>query len=214
MIVRLLLPAAAAALLAGCATPDQYGTRVDNSAGRATVYENPNAAGPIQGIGIQSNDISSMTDKMVRSMLAEPRVAGRAVAPRVQIDSSRFTNESNARVNKNRLIDQLDIELNRAASGRMEFIAVEETASVMELRAEKREGLTDGGTTGQSEKVMGVDYFLTARITAQDAVDASSGMTTRDLFIAFKLIDAERRNTVWADSYRYVKSAQDDVIYR
>lgn len=213
MMSRIVLTTITAGLLASCAT-DQAGSRINNSAGRATVYENPNAAGPIQGIGIQSNDISSMTDKMVRSMLAEPRIAGRAVAPRVQIDSSRFTNESNSRINKNRIVDQLDIELNRAAAGRMEFVTVEATADVEQLREEKRAGLTDGGTTGTSEKVFGVDYFLTARLTSQDAVDTGTGLTTRDLFIAFKLIDAERRNTVWADSFRYVKSAQDDVIYR
>ncbi|MES2886117.1 MAG: penicillin-binding protein activator LpoB [Pseudomonadota bacterium] len=213
MTSRIALIAVAAALLVSCAT-DQAGSRVDNSAGRATVYENPNSAGPISGLGIQSNDIASMTDKMVRSMLANPQLAGRAVPPRVQIDSAKFTNESNSRINKNRITDQLLIELNRAANGRMEFVSVEDTAGVEQIREEKRAGLTDEGTLGMSERVAGVDFFLTARITSQDAVDTASGLTTRDLYIAFKLINAERRTQVWGDSYQYVKSAQDDVIYR
>src|SRR5690606_39819766 len=82
------------ALLSACAT-----TGVNNSAGRATVYEDVRTSSSIvQGIGIESQDIVAVTDRMMRDMLANQLLAGRSPAPRVIIDSQYFTNESSSRI--------------------------------------------------------------------------------------------------------------------
>ena len=45
------------------------GTRVNNSAGRATVYDDPGTSVRVQGVGVESLDLDRMTDKMMRDML-------------------------------------------------------------------------------------------------------------------------------------------------
>ena len=57
----------AAVLLSGCGTP-----QVADAPGSPTVYQGPSSPGLVRGTGIESQDIQSMVDKMVRHMLANP----------------------------------------------------------------------------------------------------------------------------------------------
>ncbi|MDX1803174.1 MAG: penicillin-binding protein activator LpoB, partial [Alcanivorax sp.] len=98
----------AAVLVSACA-PSQ----IDNAAGQPTVYQDVGSAGRVQGVGIESQDVVAMTDKMMRSLLANPMVANRDTPPRVLIDVSGFKNESTSVINLNMLAKRLQIELTR-----------------------------------------------------------------------------------------------------
>ncbi|WP_218278849.1 penicillin-binding protein activator LpoB [Pseudomonas sp. MYb185] len=198
------------ALLSACAT-----TGVNNSAGRATVYEDVRTSSSIvQGIGIESQDIVAVTDRMMRDMLANQLLAGRSPAPRVIIDSQYFTNESSSRINKNMITDRLRIELQRAAQGRMVFIGREYSGMVEAERELKRSGVTDAGTIRSTRGTAGADFRLVGRITSADAVDSSSALTSRYQQISFEMIDLEYGTVVWGGLYEFKKTAQDDIIYR
>ena len=212
MMSRLALTAIAASLLASCAT-EQAGSRVDNSAGRATVYEDARSAGSVQGIGVESQDIIGMSDKMVRDMLATPRLAGRATPPRVLIDSELFTNESSARVDKNQIVNKLRIQLSRAANGRMVFVGRKYAGAVEAERDLKSAGVVDGGTLAPAA-VMGYDYRLVGTINSTDAVDGKTGNTSRYQTFTFEMLDINTSELVWGNDYEYRKTAQDDIIYR
>jgi len=98
-------------------------TRVDNTPSeRQSVYEDLKTPGAIQGVGIESQDIASMTDKMMRDMLATPSLTNRSIAPRVIIDAEYFVNESSSTINKKMITERLMVNLNRASSGRMVFL--------------------------------------------------------------------------------------------
>lgn len=198
------------ALLSACAT-----TGVNNSAGRATVYEDVRTSSSIvQGVGIESQDIVAVTDRMMRDMLANQLLAGRSPAPRVIIDSQYFTNESSSRINKNMITDRLRIELQRAAQGRMVFIGREYSGMVEAERELKRSGVTDAGTIRSTRGTAGADFRLVGRITSADAVDSSSALTSRYQQISFEMIDLEYGTVVWGGLYEFKKTAQDDIIYR
>src|SRR5690606_28310542 len=113
-------------------------TTVDNSAGRATVYEDARSPGKVQGVGVESQDVMAVTDQMMRDMLSNPMVMGREVSPRIIIDSEHFTNESSSRINKNMLTDRLRINLNRAANGKLIFVGREYANMVEKERELKR----------------------------------------------------------------------------
>lgn len=155
-----------------------------------------------------------MTDKMMRDMLANPVLAGRAPPPRVIIDSQHFTNESSSRINKNMITDRLRIELSRAANGRMVFVGREHAAVVEDERQLKRSGVVDGGTIRKTKATAGADYRLVGRITSSDAVVPGTGVVSRYQQISFELVDLEYGTMVWGGMYEFKKSAQDDVIYR
>ena len=82
---------------------------VQNMAGSPTVELDPNSRGPVAGVGIEGQDILSMTDKMMRDMLGNPSLANRAKPPQVIVDGEFFSNESSQRINRNLIADRLRI---------------------------------------------------------------------------------------------------------
>lgn len=197
--------------MAGCETAS---TKIDNAAGRATVYEDTRSAGKVQGTGIESQDIVAMTDQMVRDILSNPNVSGRTQAPRIIIDSEYFFNESASRINKNMLTDRLRISLNRAANGKIIFVGREFASMVEKERELKRQGVVDSGTIRQTKATAGADFRLKGRITSQDSMDTNSQLRTRYHQISFELMDLELGTYVWSNMYEFQKTAQDDVVYR
>ncbi|RJG11642.1 penicillin-binding protein activator LpoB [Massilia cavernae] len=207
-----LIPAAllGAALLAGCATPN-----LDNSAGRRTTYQDvASPSATVAGVGVESQDVVSMTDKMVRDILSNAQVAGRATAPRVIIDSEYFSNDSSTRMNKNAITDRLRVELNRASNGRLVFVARHYGNMVDKEREAKRAGEADRGTIRTTKAQAGGDFRLGGRITSMDAASTGTGNVSRYHQITFELIDLEYGTIVWSGIYEFKKEARDDIIYR
>ncbi|MBC7952113.1 MAG: penicillin-binding protein activator LpoB [Rhodospirillaceae bacterium] len=204
---RLMTVAAAALMLSACQT-------VQNQAGTPTTYTDPGTLGPVKGVGIESQDIISMTDQMMRDMLTEPRLAAAAAPPNVIIDGEYFVNESSSRINRNVITDRLRVGLQRAAQGRMQFVARHNAAMVQNERNIKRQGAIDKGVNPSAVAQKGGDYRLGGRITSMDARDVKSGMTQRYTQIIFEMTDLESAEIVWSGIYEFSKAATDDVIYR
>jgi PBP1b-binding outer membrane lipoprotein LpoB len=200
-----------AAFLSGCASTPT----LDNSGGRKTMYQDVTApSATVSGVGIESQDIASMTDKMVRDILSNPDIAGRVTPPRIVIDSAYFTNESSSRINKNLITERLRGELNRAARGRLIFIAQHYGDMVDKAREAKRNGQTDGGTIRATKAQGAPDFRLGGRIMSSDAVSATNGNVSRYHMITFELIDQELGAIPWSGMYEFKKEARDDVLYR
>ncbi len=190
-------------------------TRVNNTPStRQSVYEDVSSPGTIQGVGIESQDIVSMTDRMMRDMLSNSALAGRSVAPRVIIDDKYFINESANTINKRMITERLMINLNRAAAGRMVFIERAAAAMVENERTLKREGVVSQGTMGNTATPAGADFRLSGRIMSLDTRQDATGRIARFHEIAFKLIDLETSVVVWSGMYDFKKSARDNIRYR
>lgn len=207
-LLPVLMPLAL--LLVGCETT---GT-INNTPARPTTYMTTDSPGRVQGIGIESQDIISMSDKMARDLLAQPALVSRPAPPRIILDSEYFRNEGSSRVNRNLITDRLRVDLNRAAQGRLLFVGREFVAAVETERRLKREGVTDQGTVRTTPGTAGADFRLTGRIATSDAVDPRSGLTQRFTQITFELVDLEYGTIIWSNLYDYAKAAQDDIIYR
>ena len=202
----------ALASLAGCATVNQG---LDNSPGRPSVYTDAGTtSNRVAGVGVESQDVISMTDKMVRDILGTPQIAGRQQAPRIIVDDEYFSNESSSRLNKRAITDRLRVELNRSAGGRIIFLGRQYANMVAKERELKREGALDAGTIRSTKAQAGADFRLVGRITSMDANSVRSGVMSRYHQITFELIDMELGNISWSGLYEFKKEAQDDVIYR
>ena len=198
----------ALALTAGCSS-------LDNTPGRASIYDNVNRpSATVQGVGVESQDIVAMTDRMARDLLNSPTFSDKSSVSRVIVDSQYFVNEGSSRLNKNLITDRLRVGLNRAAQGRMLFIAREFSAMVDEERALKRDGTVDAGTLAPVKVRAGADYRLTGRIASLNAVDRGTGARSQYSQITFEMVDLEYGSIIWSGIYEFKKSSQDDVIYR
>lgn len=200
----------ASLVLAGCQTNPQ----LQNMSGVSATTVDPTRQGPVSGVGIEGSDIISMTDKMMRDILAEPVFRDTGKRPRVVIDAEYFKNESSQAINKKLITQRLMVNLNRAARDRMQFINRQNSAMVEAERNLKRAGVTDSGTTGLTRAVAGVDYRLSGIIASLDSRNVKSGMVQRMTQITFELTDLESGEIVWSNLYEFERAAADDVIYR
>lgn len=198
-------------LFSGCATTT---TRIDNTPGRPTVYEDIGSPGRVAGIGIESQDIVSMTDKMMRDMLATRALSGRQVPPRIIVDAEYFRNEGASRINKNLITDRLRSELNRAAAGRLIFVGRHYADMVEKEKMLKKEGVVGSEAGEGSAKPHGADYRLGGRIATLDSLSPNTGQKSRFHQITFEVVDLGTGIIVWSNTYSFRKSAADDIIYR
>lgn len=201
----LLALSAAVLLLSACATPD---------AGKPVTYQDVNSTGVVAGVGVESQDVTAVTDAMVKDILATSEVVKRSQAARVILDAAYFENESSQRINKNLLVDRLRINLQRAAQGKLQFVSRESADMVAQERDMKRQGTTDAGTLKQAKATAGADYRLIGRINSLDARSAQSGTVERYTQITFELIDLETSLSIWSNLYEFKKGGQDDAVYR
>lgn len=195
--------------LAGCATDG-----VQNEAGTPTTYQDTGTRGAVGGVGIESQDIVSMTDQMVRDMLVNPQLTSGGKAPRVIVDSQYFNNQSSQRINKDLIVNRLRVGLAQAANGRMLFVGRQYADAVEQERDLKRDGKVDSGTSGLTRAPAGADYRLVGTIASLDARDTSTGTAERYNQITFEMLDLEYGTLVWSGIYEFKKAAQDDVVYR
>lgn len=191
----------------GCST-------LDDSRGRSTMYEDVNSPSSVAGVGVESQDIVSMTDRMMRDMLSNPALSGRKKAPYVIIDGEYFENESSSIINKNLITERLMVNLNRAANGRMVFVERSAAEMVEKERKLKRQKIVSKGTMGNTATTAGADFRLTGKIMSLDAMNSGKGTQSRYHQITFKMIDMESGVAVWTGIYEFKKAAQDDIIYR
>ena len=206
---------AAVVLLAGCTTV--HTTHPINAAGRPTVYENPDTPGVVQSTGIESQDIISVTDRMVRDMMATGGISNPSNPPRVRIDSSLIRNESHQRINENLFTERLRSGAQRAAlrmRAGIDFVSRENVNEQIKERELQDQGVVDMGTLGRRQ-LMGVDYRLQGRIMDQVATSVGTGMQSRYFLIVFELKEEATGRVAWiSEPYDFRKAAADDAIYR
>jgi PBP1b-binding outer membrane lipoprotein LpoB len=187
---------------------------LQNITGVTSMDVDPSRKGPVSGVGIEGQDIVSMTDQMMRDMLNDPVFGGVGKRPRVIIDSEYFVNESSQAISKNLITQRLMVNLNRAAKQRMMFLNRQNSAMVEKERELKRTGTTDVGTTGLTKAVAGADYRLSGRINSLDTRSKGTGVIQRYTQISFEMTDLETGEIVWSGVYEFSRAGADDVIYR
>lgn len=194
------------ALLAGCGT-----TSLDNTPGRLSAYRDHADPAHNLGVGIESHDIAAMADIMVRDILSVPRVAARSPAARLILDTRAFRNEGSQPINLNLIVDEIRTELLRAARGRLIILA---RHAPMKWDDEPRTADAAASDAGAKPKVLPADYRLLGAIKSLDAINPRTGRRERFNHITFELVDMETQELVWANSYRFKKAAETDILYR
>jgi hypothetical protein len=180
----------------------------------APIDIDPSVRGPVAGVGIEGQDIISMTDRMMRDMLGSPELTRRPVTPRVIIDAEYFQNDSSQIINKNAITDRLRVNLNRASQGRMSFVGRQYAGMVAKERDLKRQGVTDAGTTGLTRAQSGADFRMGGRIATLDSRNPKTGLQQRYTQITFSMVDLESGMLIWEGIYEFSRATADDIIYR
>ena len=199
------LSLAAAALLAGCASPG-----VKNPSGVPVTRMNADEQGFVAGTGVESQDLVAVTDKMARSILSIPQIANAAMPPRIALDP--VNNNTRFPINKDIFNVRIRTELNKKSLGKVTFLARERMAALDKERNLKRSGDVTASSDPKVQEFLGADYFLTGEL--QGLSTRTKAGTSDYILYAFQLIDARTSAIVWEDSAEIKKQGLEDAAYR
>lgn len=194
----------------GCRTYNPTGV-VNEPSDRPTRYVPVGTPTPKSGsIGIESQDIVSMTDQMVRDMLASNVLVQSEEPAVVILDAEYFVNDSSQRINKRLIVDRLRTELFRAAAGRVKFIARHADKMVRDEQAKRKEG----AVAGEIDRMLPTaDYRLTGRF--QNLADGSEhGDRLNYVQVVFEMVDMNSSELVWSGIYEFKKSSREAIMYQ
>lgn len=203
--VTKLMPVLSLGLLAGCAT-----SGVQNPAGVPVTQMAADERGFVAGTGVESQDLVAVADKMARSILGVPEIAGAAASPRILLEP--VLNETRFPINKNIFLTRIRVQLNAKSMGKVRFL----DRSMMKTLNEEEDMRATGAvasTPGQpAGKLQGADYFLTG-VLQSISTRTHAGISDYVLY-SFRLIDTRTSEIVWEDSAEIKKQGLEDAVYR
>ncbi len=192
-------------LAAGCASKG-----VKNPSGIGVTEMEADEKGFVTGTGIESQDLVAVTDKMARSILGIPQIAGAATPPVVLLDP--VLNETRFPINKEMFLTRIRVLLNSKSAGKVQFLARDRMAALEQERNRKLTGQVTSTTDVRETEFKGGDYFLTG--TLQGLSTRTSSGTSDYILYTFQLIDARTSAIVWEDFAEIKKQGLEDASYR
>lgn len=194
-----------ATLLGGCAS-----SGVKDPNGRPVTVLRPDERGPVAGLGVESQDIVTVTDKMARGILAVPEIANAKTPPRIVMLPVK--NETRFPFNKDIFLEEIKTRLNETAAGKVRFLARDRMADLEKERDLKRTGQVTSSTDPNIQQFKGADFNLTGKLTGLTTRTAAG--TSDYILYSFELIDPNTSDVIWNGSDRIKKQGQDDAVYR
>lgn len=205
-LIFLTATAGAAGWFGGCALEQG----VQNPAGVPVTEMKPDERGFVAGTGVESQDLVAVTDRMARSILSTPRIAGATSPPTIVIDPVK--NETRFPLNKDLFTDRIRVLLNSKAAGKVSFLARDRMAALERERDLKRGGQVTASADPNVVEFLGADYFLTGKLGGQTT--RTSQGTSDYVLYSFQLIDARTSRIVWEDFAEIKKQGLEDAAYR
>lgn len=207
---RLLLaiPLLSALFVASACSSTSKG--VQYPSGVPVVEVNPDERGSVAGTGIESQDLVAVTDKMARSILGVPQIAGAITPPVIVLDP--VVNDTRFAIQKDMFLDRIRISLNQKAAGKVTFLARDRMAALERERQLKQGGQVTASSDPSAVEFKGADYFLTGKLSSL-STRTSQGLSDYVMY-SFQLINARTSAIVWEDMAEIKKQGLEDAAYR
>jgi len=206
---RFLLLASVAAtpvFFTGCETTQG----VRNPAGVPVTEMRPDEKGFVQGTGVESQDLVSVTDKMARSIVGIPEIARAQTKPSIVLEP--VVNNTRFPINKDIFLSRIRVQLNSKAAGRVGFMDREMMKTLERERALKQSGQVTASADPNVVEFKGADYFLTGKL---EGMSTRTTQGTSDYVLyTFRLTNARTSEIVWEDFAEIKKQGLEDAAYR
>ena len=196
---------ALAGLVAGCATQG-----VHSPSGVPVTEMRPDEQGFVAGTGVESQDLVRVTDKMARSIVGIPQIAGAQGQPRIVLDP--VENNTRFPINKDVFLTRIRVQLNSKSAGKVLFLARDRMKALQHERELKQSGQVTASADPTVVEFKGADFFLTGKL---DGMSTRTSAGTSDYILySFQLIDARTSDIIWEDSAEIKKQGLEDAAYR
>ena len=170
-----------------------------------SVYVHPDT--PTKGTGPDPTDIRSVVQRMTRSLLGIPELAGAEGRPRIALLPVK--NRTRFRIDAELFTTKIQDMMMALQPGKFGFVARDRIRAIEGERRRKRSGETD---SSKLVALAGADFFLTGELRGMH--QASWQGQSDYINFHFELIDAETGIKVWAKSYEIRKIGKWSDVYR
>ena len=166
--------------------------------------------GFVAGLGIESQDLVTVAEKMARGLIGVPQIANAEGAPSIAL--APVLNETRVPINKDIFLDRIRVTLAQHARGKLNFLARDRISELEKERILKLSGQVTGGEKVQANEFKGADYILTGKLSGI----SGRGRTGASDYIlyTFQLFDPRTSVIVWEGFHEIKKQGRDDIIYR
>lgn len=185
-------------------------TNVNSTHGPSVTELRPGERGFVAGLGIESQDLVTISEKMARGILGAEPISNAEGKPVVVLEP--INNDTRFPIDKDIFLTRIRVALSKNASGKISFVAREHMDKLEKERDLKISGQVTGGEKITGNKFKGADFILTGAFKAISSRGAA-GASDYVLY-TFQLIDPNTSDIVWEDFHEIKKQGKDDVTYR
>ncbi|MDC0219205.1 penicillin-binding protein activator LpoB [Verrucomicrobia bacterium] len=185
-------------------------TNVNSTHGPSVTELRPGERGFVAGLGIESQDLITISEKMARGILGADPISNAEGKPVVVLEP--INNDTRFPIDKDIFLARIRVALSKNASGKISFVAREHMDKLEKERDLKISGQVTGGEKITGNKFKGADFILTGAFKAISSRGAA-GASDYVLY-TFQLIDPNTSDIVWEDFHEIKKQGKDDVTYR
>lgn len=203
-VLQTALSLVVVAFTSGCASG------VRNPSGVPVTEMEADERGFVAGLGIESQDMVSVTDKMARSLSNTQEINNFNGKPRIVLDP--IVNNTRFPIQQDIFLTRLRALLNSRTQNKMTFLARNRMGTLHQERDMKRSGEYTSTTDPNVQEFKGADFFLTGSLDGQTT--RTSAGTSDYILYSFQLIDARTSEILWEDFAEMKKQGQEDASYR
>lgn len=185
-------------------------TNVNSANGPSVTELRPSERGFVAGLGIESQDLVTISDKMARGILGAEPIANAQGKPVIVLEP--IDNDTRFPIDQDIFLTRIRVALTGNANGKIQFVAREHIDKLERERDLKTSGQVTGGDKVQGNEFKGADYILTGTFKAISSRGAT-GASDYVLY-TFQLINPNNTDIVWEGFHEIKKQGKDDVTYR
>ena len=185
-------------------------TNVNSPNGPSVTELRPDERGFVAWLGIESQDLVTISDKMARGILGAEPIANAQGKPVIVLEP--INNDTRFPIDKDIFLTRIRVSLSGNANGKIQFVAREHIDKLEAERDRKLAGLVTGGEKLQGNEFRGADFILTGTFKAISS-RGNAGASDYVLY-TFQLIDPDNSDIIWEGFHEIKKQGRDDVTYR
>ena len=185
-------------------------TNINSPNGPSVTEMRAGERGFVAGLGVESQDLVTISEKMARGILGADPIANAKGKPVIVLEP--INNDTRFPIDKDIFLTRIRVALTGNAHGKIQFVAREHIEKLEAERDRKLAGQVTGGEKIKGNQFKGADFILTGTLKAISS-RGNAGASDYILY-TFQLINPDNSDIVWEGFHEIKKQGKDDVTYR
>ena len=185
-------------------------TNINSPNGPSVTELRPGERGFVAGLGVESQDLVTISEKMARGILGAEPIANAKGKPVIVLEP--INNGTRFPIDKDIFLTRIRVALSGNAQDKIQFVAREHIEKLEAERDRKLAGQVTGGEKIKGNRFKGADFILTGSFKAISS-RGNAGASDYILY-TFQLINPDNSDIVWEGFHEIKKQGKDDITYR